>query len=94
MPCLFARDSRIPTTPKMNTNLLRTFLAVLTAASVTGLMSAHSASPAPAKEEVLELDKFSVNGVAPDQQILPTARPFNSVFGTDDSIVEIGRAHV
>ena len=75
----------------MNTNLLRTFLAVLTAASVTGLMSAQSAAPAPAKEEVLELEKFNVSGVAPEQQILPTSRPFNSVFGTDDNIVDVPR---
>ncbi len=41
--------------------------------------------------EVLELEKLSVNGVAPEQQILPTARPFNSVFGTDDNIVDVPR---
>ncbi len=80
----------------MKTNLLRTLLAVLFAASVHGRLSAQStepAAPAPgaAKEEVLELEKLSVNGVAPEQQILPTARPFNSVFGMDDNIVDVPR---
>lgn len=41
--------------------------------------------------EVLQLEKLSVNGVAPEQQILPTSRPFNSVFGTDDIIVDVPR---
>ena len=79
----------------MKTNLLRTLLAVLFAASVTGQMAAQTA-PAPtaapaAKEEILELDKFSVRGVAPEQQIMPTSRPFNSVFGTDDNIINVPR---
>ncbi|MDB6166678.1 MAG: fpvA 3 [Lacunisphaera sp.] len=75
----------------MKINLLRTLLAALFAAGVTARMSAQSTAPAPAKEEVIELDKFSVNGVAPEQQILPTSRPFNSVFGTDDNIVDVPR---
>src|SRR5882724_9331763 len=72
----------------MKTNLLRTSLAVLFAA---GLSARLSAQTAPAKEEVLELEKLSVSGVAPEQQILPTARPFNSVFGTDDNIIDVPR---
>ncbi|MDI1337849.1 MAG: TonB-dependent receptor [Lacunisphaera sp.] len=77
----------------MNTNLLRTLLAVLFAASVTGRMAAQTAPAAApaAKEEILELDKFSVRGVAPEQQIMPTSRPFNSVFGTDDNIIDVPR---
>jgi catecholate siderophore receptor len=76
-------------THKMKTNLLRTSLAVLVLASVAGRLSAQ---PAPAaKEEVIELEKLSVSGVAPEQQILPTARPFNSVFGTDDNIIDVPR---
>jgi len=74
----------------MNTTLLRTSLAVLLAASLSGRLSAQTA-PAPDKEDVLELEKLSVNGVAPEKQILPTARPFNSVFGTDDNIVDVPR---
>jgi outer membrane receptor protein involved in Fe transport len=75
----------------MKINFPRTSLAVLIAASVLGQMSAQTTAPAPAKEEVLQLEKFSVNGVAPEAQILPTSRPFNSVFGTDDNIVDVPR---
>ena len=79
----------------MKTNLLRrTLLAVIVLASIAGRLSAQTtapAAPAPAKEEILELDKFSVRGVAPEQQIMPTARPFNSVFGTDDNIIDVPR---
>src|SRR5258708_6890513 len=81
-------------TQKMKTNLLsRALLAVLVLASIAGRLSAQTTAPAtPApKEEILELDKFSVSGVAPEQQILPTARPFNSVFGTDDNIIDVPR---
>jgi outer membrane receptor protein involved in Fe transport len=37
------------------------------------------------------MDKFQVSGVPIEQQILPTSRPFNSVFGTDDNIVDVPR---
>ena len=57
----------------MKNNLLRTLLAAFVAAGALGRMAAQTASPAPAKEEVIELEKVSVSGVAPEQQILPTA---------------------
>ena len=72
-----------------------TRLRILAAATLlcAARLSAQTAAPEakPAPEDVLELDKMSVNGVAPEQQILPTARPFNSVFGTDDNIVDVPR---
>ncbi len=37
------------------------------------------------------MEKFQVTGVPIEQQILPTSRPFNSVFGTDDNILEVPR---
>lgn len=49
------------------------------------------ASSASAGDEVLELEKFSVNGVPIEQVVLPTARPFNSVFGFDRSILDTPR---
>jgi outer membrane receptor protein involved in Fe transport len=42
-------------------------------------------------EEVTTMQKFEVKGVPIEQQILPTSRPFNSVFGTDDNIIEVPR---
>ena len=70
---------------------LRSFAA--TALLCAARLHAQSTTDAkPATEDVIQLDKLSVNGVAPDQQILPTARPFNSVFGTDDNIVDVSRS--
>jgi catecholate siderophore receptor len=37
------------------------------------------------------MEKFQVSDVPPEKQILPTARPFASVFGTDDNVMDIPR---
>ena len=37
------------------------------------------------------MQKFEVKDVPLEKQILPTARPFSSVFGTDDNIVDVPR---
>ncbi len=76
----------------MNKHLLRTSLVVLSFTSALGRLSAQSPSPAPSSEEVLELERFKVtSGVTVEELVLPTARPFNSVFGTDDNIVDVPR---
>jgi catecholate siderophore receptor len=76
----------------MKINLLRTSLAVLSAASLLGHLPAQTPAPAPSSEEVLELERFKVtSGVTGEQMVLPIARPFNSVFGTDDNIVDVPR---
>jgi hypothetical protein len=41
--------------------------------------------------ETVTMDKLQVNGVPIEQQILPTSRPFNSVFGTEMSILDTPR---
>jgi len=67
----------------METNLLRTSLAVLLATTSLVRLSAQTATSAPASDEVLELERFKVtSGVPVEQLVLPIARPFNSVFGT------------
>ncbi len=43
------------------------------------------------QDEPLKMEKFEVNEVPIEQQILPTSRPFNSVFGTDDNIIDVPR---
>ena len=48
-------------------------------------------APAATDPDVLQLEKFEVNGVPIDQVVLPTARPFNSVFGFDRSILDTPR---
>ena len=57
-----------------------------------GAASLPLCAQTPAEEkptgDTVKLEKFEVSGVPVGQQILPTARPFNSVFG------KIGRAHV
>lgn len=67
-------------------------LAALTLAGLASL-SPLTAQTAPAKagSDVVTMSKFEVKDVPIDLQILPTARPFNSVFGTDDNIVDVPR---
>ncbi len=64
-------------------------LALVGLASSTHL-AAQSVAP-KSGDEVTTMSKFEVKDVPIDQQILPTARPFNSVFGTDDNIVDVPR---
>jgi len=56
-------------------------------------LAAQTSAPAAAKpaEEVTTMQKFEVKDVPLEKQILPTARPFSSVFGTDDNIVDVPR---
>ncbi|MGA2018763.1 MAG: TonB-dependent receptor [Opitutaceae bacterium] len=37
------------------------------------------------------MEKYQVNDVPLEQQILPTSRPFTSVFGTEDNILDVPR---
>jgi hypothetical protein len=86
-----------PTTPVMEMNRTRILLAVLLSASLSGHLAAQStdtpAKPAEPKttDEVLKLENFEVTDVPIEKQILPTARPFASVFGTDDNIIDVTR---
>ncbi|MES2693494.1 MAG: TonB-dependent receptor [Verrucomicrobiota bacterium] len=55
-------------------------------------LSAQAQTPPPKPaDDVTTLERFTVSGVPIEQQILPTSRPFNSVFGTDMSILETPR---
>lgn len=45
----------------------------------------------PPAGEVLTMEKMSVTDVPISKQILPTSRPFSSVFGTDDNIIDVPR---
>ena len=80
----------------MKTNLLlRTLLAVPVLASLSVSLCAQTTAPdtaTPPTDEVLVLDPFRIDsGVAADELVMPIARPFNSVFGTDDNIVNVPR---
>ncbi len=68
---------------------------ILAALEVFGLAPSTSlfaqSTPAKPAGDVLTMSKFEVKDVPIDLQILPTVRPFNSVFGTDDNIVDVPR---
>ena len=61
--------------------------AVLAIVGLSSLVSAQTATSG----ETVKMEKFEVNSVPIEQQILPTSRPFNSVFGTDDNIIDVPR---
>ncbi len=46
----------------------------------------------PADEEIVKLDNFEVSDVPIEENIMPTSRPFNSVFGTDGNVLDTPRA--
>ncbi len=79
----------------MITTTTQTSRKLLAALAAVGLLPANSllaqSTPAKPAGEVLTMSKFEVKDVPIDLQILPTARPFNSVFGTDDNIVDVPR---
>jgi outer membrane receptor protein involved in Fe transport len=71
---------------------LRLLALMVTTGSVqyVAAQTAPTASAAPA-EEVVTLEKLDVSGVPIEKSILPTSRPFSSVYGTDQNITEIPR---
>jgi len=85
----------------MKSHQLRPFLTALLGASLTGLLPAQQATPAPvapieespatAAGETIKLEVFEVNDTPINQVVLPQSRPFNSVFGVDRSILETPR---
>lgn len=67
--------------------------ATFAAGSLTAQTSTAPApsTPPPADDDVVRMEKFEVNGVPIDQSVLPTTRPFNSVYGFDRSIIDTPR---
>ncbi len=71
---------------------LLVLLAALAAAGLSGNLAAQTAAaPAATKDEAIRMERFEVNDVPIEQQIVPTSRPFNSVFGLDRSILDTPR---
>lgn len=70
-------------------HLVLRLLALMTAAGSP--LFAQNTTPA-ATDEVVTLDALEVSDVPIEQNIMPTSRPFNSVFGTDANIVDTPRA--
>ena len=59
--------------------------------ALMGLSASAQTDAAPTADDTIQLDKLDVSEVPIEQQILPTSRPFNSVFGMDDNIVDVPR---
>lgn len=56
-----------------------------------GAQTAATTTPAAPASDVTTLEKYNVSDVPIDQQILPTSRPFSSVYGFDDDILSVPR---
>ena len=71
----------------------RNRLVLIAAASLSSVAVLQTQAQTAAKPgaEVVTMEKFKVTDVPIDKQILPTSRPFSSVFGTDDNIVDVPR---
>src|ERR1017187_9463375 len=82
-----------PMTYNERTRLLAAF--VLATLAISG--RAQTAAPAtttdttPATGAAVQMEKYNVSDVPIEQQILPTSRPFTSVFGTEDNILDVPR---
>ena len=73
-------------------------LSLMAAAGASPLLVAQDAAPTPAAtttpaptDEVVTLDALDVSEVPIEENIIPTSRPFSSVYGTDQNITEIPR---
>jgi len=57
----------------------------------TAAFAQNNVVPGPSTEPAENMSAFQVTDVPIDMQILPTSRPFNSVFGMDDDILDVPR---
>src|SRR5271165_1535228 len=53
--------------------------------------TAQTQTAPAATEPAVKMEKYQVNDVPLDEVILPNARPFTSVFGTEDNIIDVPR---
>lgn len=76
-------------------NTRQNYLTLLAALGSIGhpLMAQTPATPPakPAEEEVVKLEKFEVSEVPIEENIMPTSRPFNSVFGSEGNVLDTPR---
>lgn len=78
----------------MTTKNLRLFAgtsAFLLATAFAFAQAAPAAEEPKTDDKVVEMEKFEVNDVPIREVVLPQSRPFNSVFGTDRSILDTPR---
>jgi hypothetical protein len=69
--------------------------AALVVFGPTRMLAQTTATPPPApaatSDEVVNMEQMEVNTVPLEQQILPTSRPFTSVYGFEDDIMSVPR---
>jgi catecholate siderophore receptor len=75
----------------INRHLTLRLLALMSALGTTYHVRAQAPAAAPASSEIVTLEKLDVNEVPIEENIMPTSRPFSSVYGTDKNITEIPR---
>lgn len=69
-----------------------TYRKLATALTAASLAASPLAAQSPEMaDETVKMEKLEVTDVPIEQQILPTSRPFNSVFGTADNIMATPR---
>lgn len=73
----------------MKTLLLPASLATLTFSA--GLQAQSTTNTPPAASTAGAPDRIIVEGIPLEEQVVPTVRPFNSVYGTDRSILDTPR---
>ena len=70
----------------------QTTTTTTTTTSAPTTAQTQGAAPASVSTEAaVQMQQYNVSDVPIEQQILPTSRPFTSVFGTEDNIMEVPR---
>ena len=69
----------------------RTYLKHLTLAAVTASFLPHLVAQST-EDEPIQMERFEVSDVPIEENIMPTSRPFNSVFGVGDGILNTPRS--
>lgn len=68
-------------------------IIILSLGLPSALLNGQTASPSPSPgSESGELNQITVTAVPPEDQVVPTARPINSVFGQDMGIIDTPRS--
>ncbi|MEN9841458.1 MAG: hypothetical protein RL376_1258 [Verrucomicrobiota bacterium] len=75
----------------INRHLTLRLLALMSALSTTYHVRAQTPTAAPASSEVVTLEKLDVNEVPIEENIIPSSRPFGSVYGDARSILDTPR---
>ena len=79
------------TTPAPSTDQTTTTTTTSTATPTAAQTQGAPPATSVGNEAAVQMQQYTVNDVPIEQQILPTSRPFTSVFGTEDNILDVPR---